>query len=76
MRCDSEECGTGFGGWQGSGDHGSGCGCGCCCGHGSAGMRRRFMTKKEIKEALEKYREELESELQGVKERLKDLDRK
>ena len=67
MRCDSEECGTGFG------DHGSDCGCGCCCEHGEGGFHRRFMTKKEQKERLEKYREELENELQGVKERIKDL---
>jgi hypothetical protein len=74
MRCDDEGCGTGFGmGFA----HGGDGGCGCpCCGGGSGGMRRHFMTKKEQKEQLEKYREELESELQGVKERIKDLDRK
>jgi hypothetical protein len=70
MRCDDEGCGTGFGsGFPGGGD----CDCGCCCGHGEGGFHRQFMTKKEQKEQLEKYREELESELQGVKERIKDL---
>jgi hypothetical protein len=74
MRCDDEGCGTGFGGGF---SHGGECGCGCpCCGGGSGGMRRHFMTKKEQKEQLEKYREALENELQGVKERIKDLDRK
>ncbi len=39
---------------------------GCCGG-------RSFLTKEEKIEMLEEYRKELESEAQGVAERIKDL---
>lgn len=46
------------------GHHGAG-----CCGI----PQRRFMTKKEKHETLEKYRDQLRNELQGVEERISDL---
>ncbi len=39
-----------------------------CCA-----VPRRFMTKVEKKEALEKYRDELRKELEGVEQRLQEL---
>ncbi|HIH30063.1 TPA: hypothetical protein HA243_01570 [Candidatus Micrarchaeota archaeon] len=39
---------------------------GCCGG-------RSFLTKEEKLEMLEEYRKELESEAQGVAERIKEL---
>ena len=41
----------------------------CCC----CGPRRRFLTKKEKLERLETYREQLEKELVGVEERIKEV---
>jgi hypothetical protein len=38
-----------------------------CCHHG-----RRFFTKEERIQQLEKYREQLQKELQGVEEHLKE----
>jgi hypothetical protein len=46
--------------------------CGCCCGQ----PQRRFLTKKEKIQILEKIKEDLENELEGVKERIKDLSAK
>ena len=43
---------------------------GCC------GIPRRFMAKKEKHEALEKYRDQLQNELEGVEERISDLSEK
>jgi len=43
-----------------------GCQCGC---HGG----RRFLSKKERKDMLEKYRESLKRELEGVEEALEAL---
>ena len=48
----------------------AGCGCGCG-GHGP--MFRRFLSNEEIQEHLESYRSQLEKELAGVEERIKDL---
>lgn len=41
----------------------------CCCGP----QFRRFMTSKEQQGMLEEYREQLEKELTGVKERIDEL---
>jgi len=37
---------------------------------------RRFRATKERQSALERYREELKSELAGVEERIQELDKK
>jgi len=42
----------------------------CCCGQV---VNRRFLSKKERLERLEKYKEELESELAGLKEEIERL---
>ncbi len=48
----------------------AGCTCGCCgCGCGSS--FRRFFSSQEKKECLESYRDQLEKELAGVEERIK-----
>ncbi|MGQ0537260.1 MAG: DUF5320 domain-containing protein [Methanobacteriota archaeon] len=44
-----------------------------CCGTGFGG--RRYFTKEERVEWLKEYADELEHELSGVKERLKELER-
>jgi hypothetical protein len=44
----------------------------CCCGPSF----RHFKTAKEQREMLEEYREELEKELEGVKERIQELTKK
>jgi hypothetical protein len=56
------------------------CGCGqhhghgeCSTGHHGHGFARRFMTKAEKIEKLERYVEELKNELAGAQERLKEL---
>lgn len=41
----------------------------CCCGP----QFRRFMTSKEQQEMLEEYKEQLDKELTGVKERIDEL---
>lgn len=41
---------------------------GCCCG-----PSRRFITKEERRETLEKYKDQLKKELTGVEEHLQDL---
>ena len=40
----------------------------CCVPHG-----RHFVSRKEKKEMLEKYKEQLEKELEGVNERITEL---
>jgi hypothetical protein len=45
-------------------------------GHVCCGVPRRFATKKEKHEALKKYRDHLQHELEGVEERIKDLSEK
>lgn len=40
-----------------------------CCGE------RSFLTKEEKIEMLKEYREELEKEVQGIKERINELER-
>jgi hypothetical protein len=48
--------------------------CGCGMGHhGHGNFARRFMTKAEKTERLEKYIEELKNELAGAQEHLKEL---
>lgn len=42
-----------------------------CCG--PFGFRRHFISSKEKLEMLEKYKEELENELEGVKEHIAKL---
>jgi hypothetical protein len=60
------------------------CGCGmhhgrpigyCWCGmHGhELGYRRRFLTKAEKTEKLKDYAEELRKELEGVEEKIKEM---
>ena len=48
----------------------------CCIEHGPGLFLRRFVTSKEERERLEKYREELKNEITGVEERLKELKNK
>lgn len=43
----------------------------CGCGPGWGG--RRYFTKEEQKEYLENYKEALENELKGIKERLSEM---
>ena len=48
--------------------------CGCGCHDESHGHhKRRFLTKEEKIEKLQKYAEELEKELAAVQEHLKEL---
>jgi len=62
--------------------------CCCCCARDHAhrdwreplrdgverfGLRRRFLSNKELLEALERYLEELENEAQGVREAIAEL---
>lgn len=42
-----------------------------CCGTGM----RNFLTKDEKIEMLKEYQDDLENELKGVKERLKELEK-
>lgn len=42
----------------------------CCCGGGGS---RHFVTAKERLAALEEYREQVELELEGVSEAIKEL---
>lgn len=49
-----------------------GCGCGCGCGP----LFRRFFSSQEEEERLGTYRNQLEKELAGVKERIKELEGK
>ena len=46
---------------------------GCCCCENEGGLRRRYTTRQEIKENLQRYREELVKELAGVDERVAEL---
>jgi hypothetical protein len=49
---------------------------GCCCRgghHGHGHFQRRFMTKTEKIEKLEKYAQDMKNELTAVQERLKEL---
>ena len=55
---------------------------GCCCGEESGhkavashccGPSRRFATKEERRERLEKYKDQLKKELTGVEEHLQEL---
>ncbi len=55
---------------------------GCCCGDGHGhkavashccGPSRRFITKEERREKLEKYKDQLKKELTGLEEHLQEL---
>jgi hypothetical protein len=53
----------------------SSCSCGCYgCGCGSS--FRRFFSSKEESECLENYKGQLEKELAGVEERIRELGNK
>jgi hypothetical protein len=55
-------------------DHHGCCGCGpVCCG--PEGFVRRFISKEEKTEYLERYKEELEKEIAGVNERIQEIKR-
>ena len=43
-----------------------------CCGN-TCSTERSYLTKDEKVEMLDEYKESLEKELQGVKERIKEL---
>jgi len=47
-------------------------GCGCGCGPGL----RRFFSTQEERECLDNYRDQLEKELAGVEERIKEYESK
>ncbi|MDO8628791.1 MAG: hypothetical protein Q7R56_03480 [Nanoarchaeota archaeon] len=47
---------------------------GTCCGS-SCEPERNFLTKEEKIEMLKDYQQTLEKEAQGVKERIKDMER-
>jgi hypothetical protein len=47
---------------------------GCCCD--SASQFRHFFSSKEEKECLDSYKDQLEKELAGVEERIKELEKK
>lgn len=49
-----------------------GCTCGCC-GCGCGPFFRRFVSREEEIERMEKYRDQLKRELQGAEERIRDL---
>lgn len=49
--------------------HGHDHGCCCCCGH----MARRYLTRKEETELLERYLEDLRKEIEAVEEKLREL---
>jgi hypothetical protein len=44
----------------------------CCCGHNMP--HRRFPTKQEIKEELTEYLLQLRAEVEGIEEKLADLE--
>ena len=46
--------------------------CGCDC----KPSFRQFISKKEKKEYLEKYRDQLKKEIEGVEESIKELEKK
>jgi len=48
-----------------------GCTCGCC-GRGCGLSFRRFFSSKEERECLESYKDQLQKELAGVEERIKE----
>jgi len=49
----------------------AGCTCGCC-GWGSGPGFRQFFSAQEEREYLESYKEQLQKELAGVEERIKE----
>ncbi|MBI2598081.1 MAG: DUF5320 domain-containing protein [Candidatus Diapherotrites archaeon] len=49
-------------------------GYGCCSGGGFE-MDRKYISKDEKIEMLKEYKESLEKEIEGVKERMKELEK-
>lgn len=45
----------------------------CCCPCGCLSVPRHFLSRKEEREVLERYKEELKKELAGVEEQIKEL---
>jgi hypothetical protein len=50
-----------------------GCECGCCSGGCGGGFQRKFSTRAERIDGLERYLEQLDAEATGVRERIADL---
>ena len=83
MCCENEkEVGRGYGHPRGHGNRGCRCGCGecCCCGCCTCGcddlpfgFRRKFTSRAEKLEELERYLALLEAEATGVREHIADL---
>jgi hypothetical protein len=48
----------------------------CDCHGTDSGFQRRFVSKAEVKEKLEKYKEDLKKELTAVEEQIKQLSSK
>lgn len=46
-----------------------------CCGVGARGMRN-FLTREERVSLLKEYKEDLEKEVKGITERIKELEEK
>jgi hypothetical protein len=67
-----EERGRGGGGEHGGHDRGTRCDCGCQ-DESPFGLKRHFVSKAEMIEALEDYLDELEKEAQGVREAIAEL---
>jgi hypothetical protein len=44
-----------------------------CCGYGYSVFGRRFLSTKEKKQMLEEYRDQLQKELAGVDDRIKEI---
>jgi len=46
----------------------------CCCGCGYGPAFRRFFSSQEERESLESYQDQLQKELEGLKEHIKELE--
>jgi len=55
---------------RGFGDRGCNCG---CCGCGCGRSFRRFISAPEELECLEEYKDQLQKELAGVEERIREV---
>ena len=51
---------------------GSGSGMSCSCGCNTHG-NRHFLTREEVIDNLEKYKQDLEKEIQGVEQKLQEI---
>lgn len=47
----------------------------CCVGYSCDTRARQFLTREEKIEMLKEYKESLEKEVQGIAEKIKDLER-